>query len=59
MRLGKMERSPMQAPQLAGFAVTVAVVLGVDLPIDWLVFVATLAGGLAMFAVAHVLNSRR
>lgn len=49
----------MQAPQLAGFAVTTAVVLGVDLPIDWLVFVATLAGGLAMFAVAHALKGKR
>jgi len=48
----------MRVPQLAGFAVTIAVVAGVDLPIDWLVVVAMLCGGLATFAVSYAMRSR-
>ena len=48
----------MQAPQLAGYAVTIAVVAGVDLPIDWLVVVAMLCGGLATFVVSYAMRSR-
>ena len=49
----------MQAPQVAGFAVTVAVVMAIDLPLDWLVVVATLSGGLATFAIDYLLRWRR
>ena len=48
----------MKAPQLAGFAVTIAIVAGADLPIDWLVVVAMLCGGLANFAVSYTTRSR-
>ena len=41
----------MRLPQLAGLSVTTAVVFGVDLPIDWLVLLATICGGLTIFAV--------
>lgn len=44
----------MRMPQMLGIAVTAAVVMWVDLPIDWLVFVAMLCGALAT-AVAEVL----
>lgn len=49
----------MQLPQLAGFGVTTLVAVGIDLPVDWLVLVATSCGGLAMFAVACALGPRR
>jgi hypothetical protein len=49
----------MRAPQIAGFGVTVAVVIGSDLPIDWLVLVATLSGGFAAFAVVLAMRPRR
>lgn len=49
----------MQLPQLAGFAVTTLVVIGIDLPVDWLVLVAMSSGGLAMFAVACALGPKR
>jgi hypothetical protein len=39
----------MRTPQFAGLGVTAAVVLGVDLPIDWLVLLAMTCGGLATF----------
>ena len=48
----------MRVPQLAGFAVTIAVVAMADLPIDWLVFVAILCGGLATFAVSYAMRPR-
>ncbi len=48
----------MKAPQIAGFAVTIAVVAGIDLPIDWLIVVAMLCGGLANFAVSYAMRSR-
>jgi hypothetical protein len=49
----------MQAPQIAGFATTIAVVMAVDLPLDWLIAVAMLSGGLATFAVTYFLHRRR
>jgi hypothetical protein len=49
----------MRAPQIVGFGVTIAVVIGVDLPVDWLVIVAILAGGVATFAVSYALWLRR
>jgi hypothetical protein len=49
----------MQAPQLAGFGVTIAVVIAADLPLAWLIPVAMLCGGLATFAVDYFLRSRR
>jgi hypothetical protein len=48
----------MRAPQLAGYAATIAVVIGVDLPAAWLVLAAVLAGGFATFAVSYVLKLR-
>ncbi|MBP6012769.1 MAG: hypothetical protein KBA31_11120 [Alphaproteobacteria bacterium] len=49
----------MQAPQLAGLATTVAVIVWVDLPVDWLVFSAMMAGAFATFAVSTYLQRRR
>ena len=49
----------MGLPQIAGYATTVAVVLLVDLPIDWLVTTAMLAGGFATFAVDNAIRRRR
>lgn len=49
----------MQAPQLAGFAVATGVVVLVDLPIDWLVLAAMLAGGATIFAVDAYQRRRR
>lgn len=49
----------MQPPQIAGFATTIAVVMAVDLPIDWLIVVAMLSGGVATFAVDYLLRTRR
>ena len=49
----------MQAPQMAGYAAVVAVIAFADLPIDWLVFTAMMAGALAMFAVSTYLQRRR
>jgi hypothetical protein len=55
---GKWERDAVRVPQLAGFAVTIAVVAIVDLPIDWLVFAAMLCGGLATFAISCAIRLR-
>jgi hypothetical protein len=49
----------MRLPQAAGFAATIAVVVWADLPIDWLVVVATLAGVAAMFVVEVGVRRRR
>ena len=43
----------MKLSQIAGMAVTIAVVAGVDLPVDWLVPLAMLCGGVAVFAVSY------
>lgn len=49
----------MRLPQAAGFATTIAVVVWADLPIDWLVVAATLAGALAMLVVEFGVGRRR
>jgi hypothetical protein len=59
MALGEKEWRPMQAPQMAGLATTVAVIVWVDLPVDWLVFTAMMAGAGATFAVSTYLQRRR
>ena len=41
----------MSTPQFAGLGVTTAVVLSVELPIDWLCLLAMICGGLTIFAV--------
>jgi hypothetical protein len=41
----------MRLPQVAGMLVTIGVVVGVDLRVDWLVPLAMLCGGLATYAV--------
>jgi hypothetical protein len=48
----------MKTPQFAGLGVTTLVVLGVDLPIDWLVLVAMICGGLTTYAVTRLRGSR-
>lgn len=49
----------MGAPQIAGYAVTVAVVVLIDLPLGWLIAVAMLSGGFATLAVDTALRRRR
>lgn len=49
----------MRAPQVAGYAATVASVIVLDLPIDWLIATAMLIGGAATFATAWFLRGRR
>jgi hypothetical protein len=49
----------MRLSQLAGIGVTTIVVFGVDLPMDWLVFVAMLCGAFAMALVEGMLRDRR
>jgi hypothetical protein len=46
----------MRTSRIAGFAVTIAVVVWADLPLGLLVFVAMLCGGLATLAVEAVLR---
>jgi hypothetical protein len=41
----------MRLPQVAGMLVTIGVVVGVDLRVDWLVPLAMLAGGCTTFFV--------
>lgn len=48
----------MISPQFIGMGVTVAVVLGVDLPVDWLVPFAMLCGGVAIFVATLVQRAR-
>jgi hypothetical protein len=53
MRLGKMGADePCRRRKLP-------VVMAVDLPLDWLIAVAMLSGGLATFAVTYFLHRRR
>ena len=42
----------MRLPQVAGMAVTIAVVVGVDMRVDWLVPLAMLCGGAAIYVVS-------
>ena len=44
----------MQLPHLVGLGVTTAVVLAVDLPVDWLCALAVFCGALATYATARV-----
>ena len=48
----------MKVPQIAGMTVTVLVVAGVDLRVDWLVPLAMLCGGLATYFVSMWLHLR-
>jgi ABC-type Fe3+-siderophore transport system permease subunit len=48
----------MNVSQSAGMAVVVLVVVAVDLPVGWLVPLATLCGGLATFAVTMWMQTR-
>lgn len=49
----------MRLSQLVGIGVTAVVVFGVDLPIDWLVFLAMLCGAFATAVVEGMLRGRR
>ena len=50
--VGKSLGVPMRLPQVAGMLVTIGVVVGVDLRVDWLVPLAMLCGGFAIFVVS-------
>ena len=49
----------MRVPQFVGLGVTTAVIVGVDLPVDWLCSLAVLCGALATFVVGYVMERRR
>lgn len=49
--MGKRAGVAMNIAQVAGMVVTIAVVVGVDLRLDWLVPLAMLCGGAATFFV--------
>jgi len=49
----------MRTPQFVGLGVATVVTLGVDLPLDWLIPLAILCGGLATYAATFVMNDRR
>lgn len=48
----------MGSPQFIGMGVTVAVVIGLDWPIDWLVPFAMLAGGVATLLATLMQGAR-
>ena len=48
----------MRLAQMAGIAVTAAVVTGVDLPIGWATTIAVLAGAATTFVVSLILQRR-
>ena len=48
----------MRIPQIAGMAVMVAVVAGVELPVDWLVPLAMMCGGMTVFVVSFWTQSK-
>ena len=50
-----IEEAALGLPQMFGLAVTTAMVVGVDMPIDWLCPLAMLAGGVATYAASFVL----
>lgn len=50
--MGKRAGVAMNIAQVAGMVVTIAVVVGVDLRLDWLVPLAMLCGGAATFFVS-------
>jgi len=45
--------------QIVGLGVTTAVVVGVDLPVDWLCSLAVFCGALATYVTTFVLKARR
>ena len=49
----------MRLPQVLGLAVTTAVMVGVEMPIDWLCPLAMLCGGAATYAASFVLPRQR
>jgi hypothetical protein len=49
----------MQTAQFAGLGVTTAVVLAVDLPLDWLCALAVLCGALATYGFTFLLKAKR
>ena len=49
----------MKTPQFAGLGVTTLVVLGVDLPVDWLCATAVFCGALTTYVATYVLKARR
>ena len=49
----------MKTPQFAGLGVTALVVLGVDLPLDWLCALAVFCGALATYVASCFLKTSR
>jgi hypothetical protein len=49
----------MKTPQMAGMGVAVLIVLGVDLPIDWLCALAVFGGGVATYLASYFLKATR
>ncbi|MEQ1863194.1 MAG: hypothetical protein ABL996_00925 [Micropepsaceae bacterium] len=49
----------MKTPQFAGLGVTTLVVLGVDLPVDWLCALAVFCGALATYVATYFLKAPR
>ena len=49
----------MKTPQFAGLGVTTLVVLGVDLPLDWLCALAVFCGALATYVATYFLKAPR
>jgi hypothetical protein len=49
----------MKTPQFAGLGVTTLIVLGVDLPVDWLCAMAVFCGALATYVASHLLKAPR
>ena len=52
MQMGKSVGTQMKLAQSAGMAVTIAMVVGIDMRIDWLVPMAMLGGGVTVFFVS-------
>ena len=49
----------MRTPQFAGLGVTALVVLGVDLPVDWLCATAVFCGALTTYLMTYALKGPR
>jgi hypothetical protein len=49
----------MRTPQFIGLGVTAAVVLGVDLPVDWSVALGVFCGALATYAATFFIKTQR
>lgn len=52
MQVGKSVRHGMKLAQSAGMVVTIAMVAGIDMRVDWLVPLAMLGGGVTVFFVS-------